>query len=281
MGLCRCAGNRKTSRGERDGRVVLRYHSPPLLYHPLFERGVSVQVYPCPHMAIRSVFRAAAYYDRELARHSLLILYLDDSATVQTCTVSFAARNFMHLTGLSAVRGKPCSSKHFYHLALNKRLSYRDADHLMGITSRTRLITVEAALKHVLYADRIGTYNHAGPLLFTEPILKKLSPCIGFKRDRSTGAYLPNVLIQVDPRRKLPELHKVCAIFRKRDGETEYTELTHIADDVTWDGIVFPEKIQYLKDLVVQVACTRRRLAERFKTIVLPPEEAEHAKQAI
>lgn len=224
-----------------------------------------MQVYPYPDMAIRSVYRTAAFYDRELAGRSLLILYLDDSSAVQICTVAFAARNFMHLTGLSSVREKPCSSRHFYHLALNKRLSYRDVNSRMDTLSRMRLITVEAALKHVLYADRIGTYDHAGPLLFTDPILKNLSPCIAFKRDRSTGVYLPNALIQMDPRRKLPELHKVCAIFRKREGEATYTELTHIADDVSWDVISFPEEIRNLKDPVVQVARLRDRLRARYE----------------
>ena len=208
---------------------------------------------------IQKIYNAAEFYKSELLGRSLLVLYLDSHSELNTYSVTFLPRNFMHLTGLIHAHDPKYNSVHFYNDAILKRLK-KDDFYLGAYTTNLKLEILESALANVLRSNMIGTYDNSGPLLITERVVGTVNSCIGFVNDKQTGLNYPNTLLNVDIRRKLRERYRICAIFRKRDDEEEYSEATYIAKRIRWDPLQFPGGLEYLKDLIAREELRKNRL---------------------
>lgn len=198
------------------------------------------------------VSNAAAIYAKELLGYSLVVLYKDTSTSLNSYTVHFNERNFMHLTGICHKSIENYNTGRFFHLALERRLVSDDFEMVNSHTTPRKLEVIETTLKNLTRAYMIGTYNNSGPLLVTDRIVGNLYSCVGFAADEYNGCNYPNTLLKGDTRQKLRDCHQICAIFRKKKREESYSEATYIAKKIPWDTFNFPEEFQYLKDIIIQ-----------------------------
>ena len=198
-----------------------------------------------------TIVNAASFYAKELVGHSIAVMFMDSSTSVESYIAHFGERNFMHLTGVCHTSIKHFDARRFFHLALEGRLIQDDFKMIDRHTTRRKLDVLESTLKGITHATMIGTYNNSGPLLVTDKIIGNVHSCIGFMTDRATGLNYPNTLLNTDVRQKLHNYKRVCAIFRKRDDEESYSEMTHVVKNMPWKIIQFPSDLKYLKDIVL------------------------------
>ena len=142
------------------------------------------------------ISNAAAIYAKELLGYSLVILYKDSSTSLNSYTVHFNERNFMHLTGVCHKSIENYNTGRFFHLALERRLDKYEFEMANRHTTPRKLEVIEATLKNVPHAYMIGTYNNIGPLLITDRIIGNIYSCVGFTADEYNGLNYPNTLLK-------------------------------------------------------------------------------------
>ena len=64
------------------------------------------------------------------------------------------------------------------------------------------------------------------------------------------GYYIPNTFVKGDIRDYGKNRKRIVSIFRRKQTEAEYTEITYLAKNVNWDNITFPVKYNLLLDKI-------------------------------
>lgn len=208
--------------------------------------------------AIRIVTSCAKKYRDELDGNTLMFVCSDKHSAISCFSFSFRPENFMHLTGLKTIQTKAelrnanekterISAADFYRKCLHHKLSPRDFEFSDDGTTDLKLDVLPSVINKNLSAKMIGDYNSSKPLLYTEKLAGSSTACVGFKKDAATGLFLPNTVLKEDLRSNVRGYVRVIAVYRKKQSDEIYQELTYAAKKVDWGRIKLPAPFAYLR----------------------------------
>lgn len=212
--------------------------------------------------AISIVVSCAEAYRNELEGRSILLLCTDKHKNLIDVEFTFAAENYLHLTGLK-VKGRypntegaeptegveELTAKDFYRRCLAHKLSANDFEMAEDGTTDMKLDVLPSLICKNLSASMVGDFNGQKPKLVTDKLAGGVKACIGFVKDGS-GVFVPNTVLKEDIRFLINGALRVVAVLRKRTNEQAYEEITYVAKKVDWERISPPEYLKALWDIV-------------------------------
>ena len=200
--------------------------------------------------AIKIVTECAHLFDRELNGKSLLIFCLENKTNTSTLELAFREEQFMHLTGLKP-RGENniLSSKRFYQKCLNNKLQQNEFDFSADGTSEIKLEILPYILCKNLQANAVGDFNGFTIKLMSDKLIDNQRAFLGFINVYK-DYYIPNTLIKGDIRDYAKNRKRIIAIFRKKQNDQTYGEITYIAKKIDWNLIRFPENYNDLLTII-------------------------------
>lgn len=193
---------------------------------------------------IRIIHDSAKKYCENLNGRNLLIVYQDSGVSVKTLEVSFTGTNFLHLTGVKTEK----NASEFYSAALSGRIKENDFDIASDGTTVLKMKVISSLLNGNLSAKMIGDYDSSFPKLYTEKLAGGVKGCLGFVKDKETGAYYPNTLLYYDIRSITIKPLRIICVLRKEFSDLRYSEITYKAKGIELSGIAFPSEFEYLKE---------------------------------
>ena len=101
-----------------------------------------------------------------------------------------------------------------------------------------------------LLANSVGDFNGSTLKLMTEKIVGNQHAFIGTIYIEEFGYYIPNTFVKGDIRDYGKNRKRIVSIFRRKQTEAEYTEITYLAKNVNWNNITFPDKYNLLLDKI-------------------------------
>ena len=201
--------------------------------------------------AIRIAVSCAEKYDTELCGKCFLILYQENINKINSMELVFQSQYFMHLTGLKARNKKhPISAPDFYRKCLDNRLRENEVTFSEDGTTELKLSYLPNILCKNLLANSVGDFNGSTVKLMTEKIVGNQHAFIGTIYIEEFGYYIPNTFVKGDIRDYGKNRKRIVSIFRRKQTEAEYTEITYLAKNVNWDNITFPVKYNLLLDKI-------------------------------
>ena len=198
--------------------------------------------------AIRIAVNCAKKYENELRNRNLLFLFQDKGCRINGIELIFRAQHFMHLTGLKAKNKQhPISAPDFYKKCLDKRLQENEVTFSEDGTTELKLSILPNIICKNLMANSIGDFNGSTIKLMTDKIVGNQHAFIGSIFIQEFGYFIPNTFVKGDIRDYTKNRRRIIAIFRKKQMDAVYEEITYIAKKVDWNEVVFPEKysVQY------------------------------------
>lgn len=205
--------------------------------------------------AISVIVDCARKYHDELENRSLLFVCLNKHKKVVCFEFFFFARNFRHLTGVdinTLDSDELASSTNFYEKCLSRKLSPDDFEFRADGTTFLKLQVLPKIISKNLSAKMIGDFISNKPKLYTEKLAGGQTGCMGFRRDADTGKHIPDTVLNEDIRNLVAERVRVIAVYRKRQEEKQYSELTYVAKkDVDWASTTYPQEYNYIKKPIV------------------------------
>lgn len=180
---------------------------------------------------VKKVYEYARLYEERLNGKNIMFIFENNyTKELNYIETQFLANNFMHLTGV--IHEKIKSSKEFYKLCINKKLSYKDVTQKQNGTTKLKLDIFPQLLNLSRNAKVISNYDNSKVNLYTEKLIGNYRGCIGFiKKDKF---YLPNTIIKQDLREisQKGTVNKVIAILEKKIEEKKYAKLTYINKEI-------------------------------------------------
>lgn len=174
--------------------------------------------------AINIICKSAKSYKKHLDSTQVVFVYRDENNHSNYTEVKFRSYNFLHFTGVNLRKG--LNANDFYRFALNNRLSEHDFSFKSNHTTELKLKVLGTIMCIDTKARMIG--NYAGPHLelYTEKVTGTITACLGLIE--KGDCYIPNSVLSEDIRSIVPKPPgKIYAIFKKRIGNTLYTQLTY------------------------------------------------------
>ncbi len=215
--------------------------------------------------ALAIVFSCAAEYKENLVDHSLLFLCQDKHKNTYCLEVTFNTSNFQHLTGFkteeiidavgiegqdsdtdSKLKKRKMNAAHFFELCIDHRLSENDFEFAEDGTTPMKMRVLPSAVKKNLSANMVGYYNGSQPRLYTEQLAGGVKGCVGFKKDKCAGRFVPNTLLEGDIRTKVTRPDRILVTYRKKRDEEAYSEIVYAAKKVDFEKIKIPNEYSYL-----------------------------------
>ena len=74
---------------------------------------------------------------------------------------------------------------------------------------------------------------------------------MGFRTDAVTGNYVPDTVLNEDIRNYTRKQVRVIAVLRTTPNSILFDEITYVAKDIDLTAIIFPERYQYLADIIM------------------------------
>ena len=204
--------------------------------------------------AISIVVSCAEKFRDELENRTLLFICQDKHKKITYQEFSFYGRNYLHLTGLKVRKNTPSdeiTASDFYSKCLSHRLSPRDFEFSHDGTTFMKLDILPTLITKNISARMIGDYNSTKPRLYTEKLAGNVKACMGFRTDAVTGNYVPDTVLNEDIRNYTRKQVRVIAVLRTTPNSILFDEITYVAKDIDLTAIIFPERYQYLADIIM------------------------------
>ena len=191
--------------------------------------------------AIRKLTACAEQFSNNLANRNILYIF-SDSGKNQYFESLFLPRHYLHLTGIKLLTNN-IKSVDFYKLCLRNQLSPSVFSFHENGTTEMKLAVLPQIMNIHKTAKMVGDYDNTKSVLFTEKIVGSITACIGFVRDRHY--YLPNTTLREDIRTitKSPQ-KQVLAVFVKRVQDTQYSECSYLAKNISLDFIAQSDNLK-------------------------------------
>lgn len=143
--------------------------------------------------------------------------------------VAFAARHYMHLTGVKAFESGsngPCiSSIAFFERCVDGRISPESLLLNDSFQYELKLMVLPDMMKIPWTAKMMGNFNNSGDYLYTEKIAGHVKGCMGFVESEIGNIFVPNTVLAGDVRSKISGGNKqVVAVYQKKIGASLYSE---------------------------------------------------------
>lgn len=203
--------------------------------------------------ALSIVVKCAQAYEAELNGKNLLFICVDKHKHTLYFELSFCGHNFMHLTGLKPIfkceendRVSKLHANDFYQKCLNHKLSIDDFVFSNDGTTHMKLAVLPTVICKNLHANMVGDYDPTKMKLYTEKVIGGVYACMGVVFDKKTSKYVPNTVVQEDLRNIAHNYVRVIAVYRKKNNEKYYDEMTFKAKKFDWTTIKYPEGYEYL-----------------------------------
>lgn len=197
--------------------------------------------------AIATVVSCAENYRKELEGRKLLFLCRDKHKKITYYEFAFYDRNFLHLTGLKPNTSggrEPIRADEFYRKCIHKKLRFSDFEFAKDGTTPLKLEVLPNLMTKNLSAKMVGEYHSSRPKLYTEKLAGGIKGCVGFVTDKVHGEYVPNTVLNEDIRNSVNHQAQVIAVFRTKQKENLFSEITYIAKGVVLSDIELPREVQ-------------------------------------
>lgn len=195
--------------------------------------------------AIATISKCAKLYHKYLENYQVAFVYRDASNHSEYTEVQFRSHNFLHFTGVNPRKG--LNANNFYRYALNNKISEKDFAFKDTHTTELKLQILDIIMCIDTRARMIGNYTGSNIELYTEKVTGTTSACLGLIQ--KNDCYIPNSVLKEDIRtivQKPPG--KIYAIFKKKIGIKQYTQLTYKSKDLHITKKCLP------KELLAQIA---------------------------
>lgn len=185
--------------------------------------------------ALKIVLENAKLYQKNLENKNLLIFYQDKNSVIHKLEITFLARNFLHFTGLK-LNTNIKSSKHFYTLCLNNKISLSDFEFSSKGTTPLKLQILHQVMQISKTAKMIGDYDNSKILLCTDKIIGNNSVCIGMIKQKNSY-YIPNTVLKENIKTITSVQYKIIGIFEKHIRENKYVKQTYRNKRITKEEV--------------------------------------------
>ena len=190
--------------------------------------------------AISIITKCAKQYQQYLEGYQVVFVYRDENNHSNHTAVRFHSHNFLHFTGVSPRQGMNANG--FYRAALNNRLSEHDFSFKNNHTTELKLKVLDIIINIDTKARMIGNYIGPHLELYTEKVTGTTTACLGLIQ--SKDCYIPNSVLSEDIRSIVPKPPgKIYAIFKKPINDTNYTQLTYKAKNITITQKCLPKEL--------------------------------------
>lgn len=190
--------------------------------------------------AVSIISRCAKTYKKQLDGYQVLFIYRDANNHSEYTEVQFRSYNFLHFTGVALRPG--LNATDFYRFALNSKLSENDFSFKDNHTTELKLQILHTIMNIDTRARMIGNYVGTHLELYTEKVTGTTTACLGLIRKDS--CYIPNSVLSEDIRNIVPKPPgKIYAVFKKRIGNSLYTQLTYKSKNLNITKKCIPKEL--------------------------------------
>lgn len=199
--------------------------------------------------AVKILIEAAKSYNDDLLNKNVLFVFYDyKNKRFDTVEVEFQKRNFAHLTGTKPIN---MLADDFFDRCLDKRINPSMFEFKPDGTTGQKLSIIRSIVsKNIFYMKMIGTYNGYQLDLRTDRLVGGVNACLGFIKDDDGSYFVPNTLLNIDIRLRVEYPCQIVCTFVKDKKEDKYSMLTYKAKKFDYSKLIFPNKYNYLKDLM-------------------------------
>lgn len=179
-----------------------------------------------------TILKCAEQYRNELENTNLLFVYQNRiTKKYEYMESTFLDVNFKHLTGIiypfkndgEDQNDLTDGAKHFFNLAINKRLNINKCNYKEDGTTALKLEVLQMIINIKRNARMIGDYNHSRMHIMADKMCGAISATLAFRKDARFG-YCPSSTIKDDIRNLVTQYHPIHAVFQKGIDDEKYTK---------------------------------------------------------